>query len=700
MKLEEVLISSMKILTLLLLFTISIQAQTTCNWNTNPACNSSSPFAITAGISSSTGVFVPTNYTSGFTPPAKGSSFIDPIFGTTVTRLTDGWTDVPNGSYTGIYSQQPQVNVNDTRMMIVNPIAGGVYVISLSTYAITNSLGIGDSQEPIWDNNDPDIIWYNSGNQIKKYNCSTNVHTTVATFNGTGGFPNYTNIDFEGGDADISEDGDHLGITGDDRYLQIYKISTNEVGPVLDTGTDSNIIQYQIMPDNYSSVDYNTTGAMAGTVAISTLNANLVGTGTNFLTSLHRGSTVFISGSNYTITSITSNILASLDSNGAVTASGLTATRFRHRVLYDKNWNFVRVVNEGFGGHDSWGRNPADGHQVHLIYNSNDISTPPVGCENSGVIMIDLNTGIRSCFVGFPDFNLTGHVAFANVRGSPWAAIGVYDGRVSSLGTAKFNSILRSDWAAAGVWKKFYNEIFIKNIVTGEIRRIVHHRTRLPGVMNYWFTPRASISKDSSLITFGSPMQVYHHKTGFGFVSTTSGSPTITGSLSPDALFFANVSSICLGGEITIGGTTKFITDILSDTESNVATADSNWSASNSTVSYTAWNPDVTDAWAVTLRAAATDFTSPTISSSSVSNITSSGATINWTTNEAATSQVEYGLTTFYAQGISSFNVTLSTNHSVVLTGLVSGTTYHYREKTRDAAGNIKLGTDKTFTTL
>ena len=42
------------------------------------------------------------------------------------------------------------------------------------------------------------------------------------------------------------------------------------------------------------------------------------------------------------------------------------------------------------------------------------------------------------------------------------------------------------------------------------------------------------------------------------------------------------------------------------------------------------------------------DTTAPTISARTATNITSSSATITWTTNEAATSQVDYGLTTSY----------------------------------------------------
>jgi chitodextrinase len=94
----------------------------------------------------------------------------------------------------------------------------------------------------------------------------------------------------------------------------------------------------------------------------------------------------------------------------------------------------------------------------------------------------------------------------------------------------------------------------------------------------------------------------------------------------------------------------------------------------------------------------ASDTTPPTISSVTVSSITSSGATITWTTNEASDSQVEYGLTTSYgSQTI--LNTSMVTLHSQSLTSLSASTIYHYRVKSKDAAGNLATSADYTFTT-
>jgi phosphodiesterase/alkaline phosphatase D-like protein len=71
---------------------------------------------------------------------------------------------------------------------------------------------------------------------------------------------------------------------------------------------------------------------------------------------------------------------------------------------------------------------------------------------------------------------------------------------------------------------------------------------------------------------------------------------------------------------------------------------------------------------------------------------------VTWTTNEAADSQVEYGQTTGYGSS-TVVAPALVTAHSVAVTGLQSGTLYHYRVKSRDAAGNLATSPDNTFTT-
>jgi hypothetical protein len=92
------------------------------------------------------------------------------------------------------------------------------------------------------------------------------------------------------------------------------------------------------------------------------------------------------------------------------------------------------------------------------------------------------------------------------------------------------------------------------------------------------------------------------------------------------------------------------------------------------------------------------DTTPPTISGVAVGSITSNGAVVTWTTNEAADSVVDFGLTA--TLGSSAQAPSLVTAHSVALAGLKESTVYRFRVKSKDAAGNLATSRDATFTTL
>jgi phosphodiesterase/alkaline phosphatase D-like protein len=97
-------------------------------------------------------------------------------------------------------------------------------------------------------------------------------------------------------------------------------------------------------------------------------------------------------------------------------------------------------------------------------------------------------------------------------------------------------------------------------------------------------------------------------------------------------------------------------------------------------------------------HATSTDTGAPRLFFIHVSNIGTSTARIGWTTNERATSQVEYGTTTAYGQ-TTTLNTNLTFNHPTRLSGLTPNTTYHYRVRSKDAAGNLTTSADYTFKT-
>ncbi len=93
-----------------------------------------------------------------------------------------------------------------------------------------------------------------------------------------------------------------------------------------------------------------------------------------------------------------------------------------------------------------------------------------------------------------------------------------------------------------------------------------------------------------------------------------------------------------------------------------------------------------------------TDTTPPTISAVTSGSIAQTSATITWTTNEAADSQVAYGTSSSYGSA-TTLNTAMQTSHSVSLSGLTAGTTYHFKVTSKDASGNSASSADTTFTT-
>lgn len=94
----------------------------------------------------------------------------------------------------------------------------------------------------------------------------------------------------------------------------------------------------------------------------------------------------------------------------------------------------------------------------------------------------------------------------------------------------------------------------------------------------------------------------------------------------------------------------------------------------------------------------APDVTPPAMASGPTVLAGDCGATVGWTTDEAATSIVEYGLTAAYGSSASAPGFLVA--HSVGVTPLTPATPYHYRVSSSDAAGNgPTLSPDAMFTT-
>jgi len=100
------------------------------------------------------------------------------------------------------------------------------------------------------------------------------------------------------------------------------------------------------------------------------------------------------------------------------------------------------------------------------------------------------------------------------------------------------------------------------------------------------------------------------------------------------------------------------------------------------------------------------DTTPPTISNRSHTP-SSSSAIISWNTDELATSRVFYDTVSrssdtdgsLYAQASANDTTADNSSHSITLSSLTSSTTYYYKIRSADAAGNAAFSTEQSFQT-
>jgi hypothetical protein len=86
------------------------------------------------------------------------------------------------------------------------------------------------------------------------------------------------------------------------------------------------------------------------------------------------------------------------------------------------------------------------------------------------------------------------------------------------------------------------------------------------------------------------------------------------------------------------------------------------------------------------------------ISTVTANVVSNSSVMITWTTSREADSLIQYGASAAYGS-FSIQDTVLVTAHTVTLTGLVTGTTYHYQVISTDANGNQISSNDYTFST-
>src|SRR5262245_8705737 len=161
-------------------------------------------------------------------PPFVGSRYSDTVFGTTLVRLSNGQRQL-NDAVHHEYATMSPFN-KDSSLILLQSDQHGFFVVDRNGRQVVPpvALQLGGLSEPRWSGKDAHVFYYHDGNRLKKFDVLTRQKSNVRAF------PQYQKITFGGGEGDISEDGDHLLIVGDDRYVGMYTFSSDTLGRMID----------------------------------------------------------------------------------------------------------------------------------------------------------------------------------------------------------------------------------------------------------------------------------------------------------------------------------------------------------------------------------------------------------------------------------------------------------------------------------
>ena len=342
----------------------------------------------------------------------KGQTFIDPVFGSTIRRLTN---DVgQEQSYSDIYGKNGFWNADGTRMYHNTP--AGRTIIDTTTGATVRS-NVPGNFDSSFAPDDPDTWYYFSGASLRKYSVATGTTSLVKTFSAT--------LGALGGSVDwVDRTGRYmvLNIGGQARVWD-KQDDVLYAGPVPGNAGDgwvgispdaayvvSSIDAKRSYAINHATRSVNTTGVMFW---------SLCG-GHGDLVSATDGKTYFVTFECYEEPGIWA-----VDISLSQTASNVEKQRADNRKLFATEW-------------------ADDGHMA---------------------------AGARGMF-------------------QDWAFISVES---------------NDDPFTGGVsgWRPYKQEIVMANVVTGELRRLAHHRSRGIGA-SYYHQPRVSVSWDGTRVAWAS----------------------------------------------------------------------------------------------------------------------------------------------------------------------------------------------------
>ncbi len=201
---------------------------------------------------------------AGISMPAKGVEFIDPIYGTSIYRITDHVNDLAGSGLStpswirNLYSRIQSLNADGTYFLFFAT-DGYWHLYDATTYAWVRQVSLGGgSTEPQWHPTDPQLVYKfpnNGGMSISTHNVLTDEVIQVADFTNVAAIEGDINVNsivdvfptaarcWTKSEGSPSADGRYWGLMVEDgsfitRGLMVYDMQLNEVVGTYDFATD------------------------------------------------------------------------------------------------------------------------------------------------------------------------------------------------------------------------------------------------------------------------------------------------------------------------------------------------------------------------------------------------------------------------------------------------------------------------------
>jgi fibronectin type III domain protein len=378
--------------------------------------------------------------------PGLGGSYIDPIFGgTVVTRLT---AHPGVAGKEQLYSRNGFHNANGTKMFQWD--SSGTNIINSRTGVVLNTgilTGLANF-EISWDPVDSDVYYRFEGVNLVSRKVSTGVDTQV---NSNGKFSSA--LQSTGGTTDF--------ITSDGRY---FALRWGGIGRVYDKQTDT------IFTGSIAGVG--TVITSGGWFGITPNGSHLVLQGVSGSYPHHEHFSYAINKATATVTTTGVNFLGLLGDHGdLISASNGTSYEVKFNADADPPGVYLWDLNDNLGAVSRG----LSGEQQVAAAARKLVGTSNYNDPDGHLSCVSKGTFQNWCF---------------------WSS------ELTDAGVDDFDS------NPVGNWANYREEIIGMNVLTGEVRRFAHHRSRENTGANYFSNPRVCVSWDGSVVAWTSNMNI------------------------------------------------------------------------------------------------------------------------------------------------------------------------------------------------